>query len=61
MKFKILSGEFTDTEIFEGVTPANYINIVKQKFMREPFFIGSCCGSSPEHTKAIKEFVIGKN
>jgi len=55
------SGKFTDTEIFEGVTPANYINIVKQKFNRDLFFIGSCCGSSPEHTKAIKEFVIGKN
>ena len=55
------SGKFTDTEIFEGVTPANYINIVKQKFNRDPFFIGSCCGSSPEHTKVIKEFVIGKN
>lgn len=55
------SGNFTDAKIFEGVTPANYIGIVKTEFKREPFFIGSCCGSSPEHTKAIKEFVIGKN
>jgi S-methylmethionine-dependent homocysteine/selenocysteine methylase len=55
------SGNFTDTEIFEGVTPANYIGIVNQNFKNEPFFIGSCCGSSPEHTKAIKEFIIGKN
>ena len=55
------NGKFTDTEIFEGVTPANYIEIVKIKFKSEPLFIGSCCGSSPEHTKAIKEFVIENN
>ncbi len=55
------SGVFTDTEIFEGVSPSNYINTTKTKFKREPFFIGSCCGSSPEHTKAIKEYVIEKN
>ena len=52
------SGKFTDREIFEGVTPTNYIEIVKKKFKRKPFFIGSCCGSSPKHTKAIKEFII---
>lgn len=55
------SGKFTDSEIFEGVTPANYINIVNQKFEKEPMFIGSCCGSSPQHTKALKEYLIAKN
>lgn len=55
------SGAYSDAEIFEGVSPSNYINTIKTKFKREPFFIGSCCGSSPEHTKAIKEYVIGKN
>lgn len=55
------SGNLTDTEIFEGVTPANYIDVIKMKFNREPFFIGSCCGSSPEHTKVVKEYLIGKN
>lgn len=55
------SGNFTDKEIFEGITPANYINIIDKCFNNNLFFIGSCCGSSPEHTKAIKEFIIEKN
>lgn len=55
------SGEFSDSEIFEGVTPTNYIDIVNRKFRKEPLFIGSCCGSSPEHTKALKEYLIAKN
>jgi methionine synthase I (cobalamin-dependent) len=55
------SGNFTDSEIFEGVTPTNYIDIVNRKFRKEPLFIGSCCGSSPEHTKSLKEYLIAKN
>jgi S-methylmethionine-dependent homocysteine/selenocysteine methylase len=55
------SGFYNDEEIFEGVTSTDYINIVDREYNNEPFFIGSCCGSTPAHTKAIKEFVIGKN
>ncbi|MCF6271034.1 MAG: homocysteine S-methyltransferase family protein [Melioribacteraceae bacterium] len=55
------SGKLKDAEIFEGLSPSDYINIINKKYSKEPFFVGSCCGSSPEHTKAIKEFLIGNN
>ncbi len=55
------SGKYEDAEIFEGLSPSDYINIINMKYSKEPFFVGSCCGSSPEHTKAIKEFIIEKN
>lgn len=55
------SGNFADIEIFEGVSPSNYINSVKKYYNKNLFFVGSCCGSSPEHTAAIKEYICGKN
>lgn len=52
------NGNYTDTEIFEGVSPTDYINTINIKYNTNPLFIGSCCGSTPAHTKAIKEFAI---
>jgi S-methylmethionine-dependent homocysteine/selenocysteine methylase len=54
------SGNYTDTKIFEGITPTDYIYTINRNYKQTPFFIGSCCGSSPLHTKAIKDFVLGK-
>ncbi|PIQ10918.1 MAG: hypothetical protein COW71_01575 [Ignavibacteriales bacterium CG18_big_fil_WC_8_21_14_2_50_31_20] len=55
------SGNYTDINIFEGVTPAEYLAIIKNNYVNNPFFIGTCCGSTPAHTLAIKEYLIGKN
>ena len=55
------SGKLADEEIFEGVNPSEYINAVKKQLNKNPFFVGSCCGSSPAHTLAIKEYFIGKH
>ncbi len=52
------SGNYTDAEIFEGVSPTDYIDAINIKYNTKPLFIGSCCGSTPAHTKAIKEFTI---
>lgn len=55
------SGKYTDNEIFEGVSPVDYISIVKKMYDKNPFFIGTCCGSASSHTLAIKEYLSGKN
>jgi len=55
------SGNYNDTEIYEGVTPNEYGRIVKKNYSSNLFFVGSCCGSTPLHTKAIRNTIDGKN
>ena len=51
------SGSYNDLEIREGISPNEYGKIVKESYKLNPFFVGSCCGSTPLHTKAIKEII----
>jgi len=51
------SGNYNDSEIYEGVAPSEYSEIVKENYSPDLFFIGSCCGSTPSHTKAIKDAI----
>ncbi len=39
------------------ITPEQYIEEIKDFVNSETVFVGSCCGSTPEHTKAIKKFL----
>jgi len=39
-----------------GIEPANYIELIKSVLNYKPLFVGSCCGSNPNHTRAIKEY-----
>jgi homocysteine S-methyltransferase len=48
------SGDITDENITCGVSSSQYKEIVKTSLKKEPSFIGSCCGSSPNHIKEIK-------
>jgi len=48
------SGNLTDQEIICGISPARYWKIVSSYLNKKPAFIGSCCGSSPEHIKILK-------
>ena len=48
------SGKFTDNTIECSISPAEYTKKSKAYLKLQPSFIGSCCGSSPEHTKKIK-------
>ncbi len=48
-------------EIFCAISPDVYIEYVKKIINRNTAFIGSCCGSNPQHTKQIKEFLIAEN
>ena len=51
------SGSYSDLKILEGISPSEYRKIVKENYMLNPFFVGSCCGSTPLHTKAIKGII----
>ncbi len=51
------SGNFEDEHIQCGVSPKEYIETIKPFLKINPSFIGSCCGSSPEHTKEIKRII----
>ena len=54
------SGKFTDENIKCGVSPDEYGKAISVLLDKRPSFIGSCCGSSPEHTKIIKKILDEK-
>ncbi len=53
-------GDFRDENIKCGVLPDEYLAYVKTYLKKEPSFIGSCCGSSPQHIKKIRRFLDGR-
>lgn len=54
-------GQPTDKVINCKVQPNEYMEYVKQSLFYHPSFIGSCCGSNPNHTKIIREYLDGQN
>ncbi len=50
-------GDFEDQKIVCSVSPDDYKNIVSLFIQYNPKFIGSCCGSNPNHIKEIKGFI----
>lgn len=57
------SGNVTDAELKTGITPNQYVEEIQQLLHYNPVYIGSCCGSTPEHTRKIREaiFELRKN
>jgi heptosyltransferase-2 len=53
------SGNLTDTKIDCAITPAEYARKAKEYLKFNPSFIGSCCGSTPDHTKKLKFMIDG--
>lgn len=53
------SGSPQDKVINCGVNPDEYLQIVKTSMEYHPSFVGSCCGSNPEHTKSLRKFFNG--
>lgn len=51
------SGNVTDEVISCGISPTDYAETAKKYLRYNPIFIGSCCGSSPEHTKFLREAI----
>ncbi len=55
--FNCGAGDYSDEIITCGINPEHYVEITKKLLPLNPIFIGSCCGSNPAHTKAIKELL----
>ena len=53
------AGEPYDEDITCGISANDYAELVRNNLSKDPSFIGSCCGSSPEHTKMIKRVIDG--
>jgi methionine synthase I (cobalamin-dependent) len=51
------SGKLTDKTIDCAISPLDYAKKAKEYLKYQPSFIGSCCGSTPEHTKKIKYLI----
>ncbi len=49
------NGNICDELIKCDLDPQSYLNEVKQFLDLNPMYVGSCCCSNPNHTKAIKE------
>lgn len=54
------STEYKSGNIKCNLTPFKLVNKVEKYLMKNPAFIGSCCGSTPLHTKSLKNFIDGK-
>ncbi len=53
--FNCGKGDVRDEIMSCDLDPNNYIEEIKPFLEMNPMYVGSCCGSSPNHTKAIKE------
>jgi homocysteine S-methyltransferase len=53
------SGKPQDKIIKTGVDAKSYSKQVSNYISKTPSFIGACCGSTPEHIKAIRELIDG--
>ena len=49
-------GDVAGESITCGISPDDYIKAVEKFIAAKPLFVGLCCGSSPLHTKAVKEY-----
>jgi methionine synthase I (cobalamin-dependent) len=51
------SGKLTDKNISCGLSPKNYALQVQNLIDKKTMFVGSCCGSTPEFTKYLKDML----
>jgi homocysteine S-methyltransferase len=50
-------GSVNDDNLECGLDPESYVESIRPLLKLNPLYIGSCCGSSPAHTKAIKGMI----
>jgi methionine synthase I (cobalamin-dependent) len=51
------SGNYTDKNIECGISPELYLEYVKKLIPYDPLFIGTCCGSNPDHIRYIRNYL----
>ncbi len=59
--FNCGTGSVTDENIKCGISPGEYLSFIKLILKKKPSFIGACCGSNPNHIRAIKNFFDERN
>lgn len=55
------SSAINNDNIVCGISPQDYSHDIEKYLPKNPAFIGSCCGSSPNHTKELKKMLDEKN
>ncbi|MFA8344110.1 MAG: homocysteine S-methyltransferase family protein [Rhodothermaceae bacterium] len=55
------SGNFEDEDIECGISPEKYLEVIKPFANENTLFVGSCCGSTPEHTKLLRNYFDKQN
>ena len=51
------NGVFNNENITCGISPIKYSQEIGKYLKKNPVFIGSCCGSNPNHTKELKKLL----
>ena len=51
------SGNLTDKNISCGISPLDYSDLMRKYINKHTKFLGSCCGSIPEHTKLLRNLI----
>ena len=52
---------YLDNELITCVSPNEYAELADRYIDYSPLYIGSCCGSTPDHTRKLKEKLSGQN
>lgn len=50
------SGKLEDEDIECGISPEEYSKTITRFVNDKTFFVGSCCGSTPEHIKILRKY-----
>lgn len=48
------AGSYKNKNITTGISPDEYATIIKKILIKNPSFVGGCCGTTPDHIKQIK-------
>jgi homocysteine S-methyltransferase len=53
-------GSYSDEIILCSLVPEDYSKLVAGNLMKQPSFIGACCGSSPRHIGELRKIINAK-
>ena len=60
MYLNLGSGSYNSKKIVTHFSPIEYSQIVSKYLIKQPSFVGGCCGSNPNHIKKLRQVLDGK-
>ena len=60
MYLNLGSGSYDSKKIVTHFSPIEYSQAVSKYLIKQPSFVGGCCGSNPNHIKKLKQVLDGK-